>query len=253
VELHPIDGPRAVIRVDPAPWPSFVSLSNNDGLKHLNVWLDVGRIKNKNKNPVAEKAVQELEEELLRQEPGGGPVNPTGLALATARLNSRLRHQGLSARELWTQRSQYTGDQLPLSDYQTILAQHQQRSTNHPYSEKAKNKHSYAPHQPQIQVWDLVYLIADRDKLRARDRYIVTEVNDPWCYIKKFTGSQLRATSYKVKLCECIVSLPPSLTLAFKNTTKPTKTQRSQILLRRHTNHHHQRPQWNSYVLMKLV
>ena len=34
-DLHPLDGPRAVIRVDPAP--GFVSLSNIDGLKHLNV------------------------------------------------------------------------------------------------------------------------------------------------------------------------------------------------------------------------
>ena len=30
--------------------------------------------KNKNKNPVAEKAVCELEEELIHQEPGGCPV-----------------------------------------------------------------------------------------------------------------------------------------------------------------------------------
>ena len=207
VELHPIDGPRAVVRVDPAP--GFVSLSHNDSLKHLNAWLDVGRTKNVNKNPVAEKAIQELEEEFLRQEPRGGPVSPTGLALATARLNSRLRHQGLSARELWTQRSQFTGDPLPLSDYQTILAQHQQRSTNHPYSEKSKSKHSSVPYHPQIHVGDLVYLLSDRDKLRARDRYIVTEVSDPWCRIKKFTGSQLRATSYKVKLCECYVIPTP--------------------------------------------
>jgi len=201
VELHPIDGPRAVVRVDPAP--SFVSLSNHDALKHLNVWLDIGRTKNVNKNPVAEKAVQELEEELLKQEPRGGPVSATSLALATARLNSRLRHQGLSARELWTQRSQYTGDQLPLSDYQAILQRHQQRSVNHQYSENSKSKHSSAPQPPQIHVGDLVYLISERNKLRARDRYIVTEVNNPWCHIKKFTGSQLRATSYKVKLCEC--------------------------------------------------
>ena len=99
VDLHPLSGPRAVIRVDPAP--SFVSLHNHDGLKHLNVLLEIGRIKNK--NPVAEKAVQELEEELLRQEPGCGSVSEAGLAIATARLNSRLRHQGVSSRELWMQ------------------------------------------------------------------------------------------------------------------------------------------------------
>ena len=209
VELHPIDGPRAIVRVDPAP--SFVSLSNQDALKHLNVWLDIGRVKNVNKNPVAEKAVQELEEELLKQEPRGGPVNPTSLALVTARLNSRLRHRGLSARELWTQRSQFTGEQIPLCDYQIIVDQHQRRSVNHPYSEKSKNTNSPTPPPPPIRVGDLVYLISDRSKLRARERYSVTEVNNPWCHIKKFTGSQLRATSYKVKLSECYV-LPSSAT-----------------------------------------
>ena len=73
IGLHPLDGPRAIVRVDPAP--GFASMSNNDSLKHLNVTIEVGRVKNKNKNPVAEKAVRELEEELIRQEPGGCPVS----------------------------------------------------------------------------------------------------------------------------------------------------------------------------------
>ena len=137
VGLHPLDGPRAIIRVDPSP--GFQSMANNDSLNHLNVTIDVGRVKNKNKNPVAEKAVRELEEELIRQEPGGRPVSAVGLALATARLNSRLRLPGLSSRELWTQRNQFTHEQLPLSDYDLILGKHEQRSTNHAPSEKSKN------------------------------------------------------------------------------------------------------------------
>ena len=139
IGLHPLDGPRAVIRVDPAP--GFLSISNNDSLKHINVSLEVGRIKNKNKNPVAEKAVQELEEELLRQEPGGGPVTETGLALATARLNSCLRHQGLSSREVWTQQSQFTNDQLPISDYNIILAKHKQRTVNQQLQRSIQEPH----------------------------------------------------------------------------------------------------------------
>ena len=99
-------------------------MSSNDSLKHLNVTIEVGRVKNKNKNPVAEKAVRELEEELIRQEPGGRPVSEVGLAIATACLNSRLRFSGLSSRELWTQRNQFTHEQLPLSDSQFILAKH---------------------------------------------------------------------------------------------------------------------------------
>ena len=213
--LHPLDGPRAVIRVDPAP--GFSSLSNNDSLGHLNVSIDVGHIKNKNHNPVAKKAVRELEEELLRQQPGGGPVGEVGLALATARLNSRLRFLGLSSLELWTQRNQFTHEQLPLSDYQLILDRHKHRSTNHAYSEKSKNPRGLIANTPPLQVGDIVYLFSDKDKSRTRDRYVVVSIDTPWCFVKKFRGSQLRATSYKVKLSECysvpssvIVSSPPS-------------------------------------------
>ena len=106
IGLHPLDGPSAIVHVDPAP--GFASMSCNDSLKHLNVTIEVGRVKNKNKNPVAEKAVRELDEELIHQEPGGRPVSEVGLAIATARLNSRLRFSGLSSRELWTQRNQFT-------------------------------------------------------------------------------------------------------------------------------------------------
>ena len=215
IGLHPLNGPRAVIRVDPAP--GFSSLSNNDSLGHFNVSIDVGRIKNKNHNPVAEKAVRELVEELLRQQPGGGPVGEVGLALATARLNSRLRFSGLSSLELWTQRNQFTHEQLPLSDYQLILDRHKHRSTNHAHSKKSKNPRGLIVNTPPLQVGDIVYLFSDKDKSRARDRYVVVSIDTPWCFVKKFRGSQLRATSYKVKLSECysvpssvIVSSPPS-------------------------------------------
>ena len=137
VGLHPLDSPRTIICVDPSP--GFQSMANNDSLHHLNITIKDGRVKNKNNNPVAEKAVCELEEELIRQEPGGRPVSAVGLALATARLNSRLRLPGLSSRELWTQRNQFTHEQLLLSDYNLILGKHEQRSTNHAFSEKSKN------------------------------------------------------------------------------------------------------------------
>ena len=206
--LHPLDGPRAIICVDPSP--CFLSMANNDSLNHLNVTIDVGHVKNKNKNPVAEKAVRELEEELIRQEPGGRPVSADGLALATALLNSRLRLPGLSSRELWTQCNQFTHEQLPLSDYELILGKHKQRSSNHTSSEKSKNPRGLVPITPSLHVGDIVYLISDKDKSRARDWYIVVSIDFPWCFIKKFSGSQLRATSNKVKLSECYAS-PPSV------------------------------------------
>ena len=199
VGLHPLDRPKAVIRVDPAP--CFVSLRNTNARQHLGVSVEVGRVKNANKNPVAEKAVQELEEELLRQEPSGGSINELGLAVATARLNSRIRSQGLSSRELWTQRNQFTNEQIPLSDHQQILVKQKKRQTNHSHSEISKGGRSpFSPTVPPLQVGDLVYLYSDRDKSRAHDRYIIVSIDGEWCFIKKFTGSQLRSTSYKVKL-----------------------------------------------------
>ena len=63
-------------------------------------WLNTVSVNNKNKNPVAEKTVRELEEELIRPDPAGRPVNEVGLGIATAR--------GLSSRELRNQRNQFT-------------------------------------------------------------------------------------------------------------------------------------------------
>ena len=201
VGLHPLDGPQAVIRVDPAP--GLVSLKNNHALQHLGISVEVGRVKNTNKNPVAERAMLELEEELLRQEPGRGPVTELSLAIATARLNSRLRSQGLSSRELWTQRNQFSNEQIPINDLQHILAKQKSRQANHPFSEAAKGGSQPQAPVPPLQVGDLVYVKSDRDKSRTRDGYLIVSIDGKWCFIKKFSGSQLRATSNKVKLSEC--------------------------------------------------
>ena len=74
--------PNAVIRVDPAP--GFTALKNDVQLKQLHMSLEIGRVKNVNKNPVAEKAISELQNELLRQQPGGGSVSHLELATAVA-------------------------------------------------------------------------------------------------------------------------------------------------------------------------
>ena len=73
IEMQPLDGPLAVVRREPAP--CFLALDNDSVLHDHRTALEIGRIKNHNKNPVAEKAVQELELKLLRQDPHGGPVS----------------------------------------------------------------------------------------------------------------------------------------------------------------------------------
>ena len=130
IQRRPMDGPPAVIRTDPAP--GFRALINDNLLHHHRITLEVGRAKNPNKNPVAEKAVQELECELLRQEPLGGAVSSLTLSIATAAVNSRVRSRGLSSREMWTERDQFTNAQIPLGDSNLIATQHELHLTNHP-------------------------------------------------------------------------------------------------------------------------
>ncbi|VDH93647.1 Hypothetical predicted protein [Mytilus galloprovincialis] len=131
--LKPLNGPSVVVRVDLAP--GFRPLCDDSYLKQLNISIEIGRVKNQNKNPVADKAIAELEDELLREERDHSPLSENTLVIATTRLNSRLRQRGF-----------------------VLLA-----------------------------------------------NYGLKEVtrDGEWCFIKKFSGNQLRPSSYKVKLSEC--------------------------------------------------
>ena len=198
--MCPLDSPKCVVRCDPAP--GFRSLVNDETLRSLGIEIDIGRAKNINKNPVAEQAVRELEMEILKQEPLPGPVSNLALARATSRLNSRIRSRGFSAREMWFQRDQYSNMQLPFNDMDLIKQQHESRTTNHPYSVRSKGGTNNI-RQQSISVGDIVYLYHDKSKGAARPRYIVALVDGSWCFLRKFTGSQLREVCLKVKLTDC--------------------------------------------------
>ena len=152
---------------------------------------------------MAERAVQEIEGELLKHDPRGGPVSELSLAICTARLNSRIRSRGLSAREMLFQRDQFNNNQLPIADWDLISQQHQAKLSNHPHSEASKAPLRDYRDEPTISVGDLVYLYNDGSKLAARDRYIVVRTDNEWVYVRKFAGNQLRQASYKVKRSEC--------------------------------------------------
>ena len=151
------------------------------------------------KNPVAERAVQEMEEELLKLDPMGKSVSNITLAQATNNLNSKIRSRGLSSREMLLQRDQFSNKQIPVSDNQLINEQHEQRLQNHSFSEKSKHPNLNPPVQSDATVGDLVYVNSDLSKSRSRDRYLVTSVDGNWLNIRKFVGSQLRKNTYKVK------------------------------------------------------
>ena len=143
--------------------------------------------KNMNKNPVAKRAIQELGLELLRMSLEGGPMSAVTLALVTSRMNSRIRAGGLSAQEIWTQHDQMSGSQLAMSD-KTIINQ-QARHANHPASAKSKSR-CHTHHSPKLHVGALVYLKGDRDKCRAREKYMVVQIDNDMCMVRKLTQSQ---------------------------------------------------------------
>ena len=210
--LCPLDGPHAVIRVDPAP--GFQALEGDKTLESCRLSLEIGRHKNINKNPVAERAVQEIEEELLKLDPRGNSVSSITLAMATLNLNSKIRSRGLSSREMLLQRDQFSNKQIPISDEILINEQHDNRLQNHRYSEKSKNPSMVPPVHSDAQVGDLIYVCSDLSKSKSRDRYIVASEDGSWLNVRKFVGSQLRKNTYRVKRNEVFkIPYAPDVTL----------------------------------------
>ena len=197
------------IRVDSAP--GLVALENDPMLLKNGITLDIGHVKNKNKNPIAERAIEELGLEIVRLNPDGGPISKLSLTLATANMYARIRRDGLSSRELWTQRDQVTGEQLPIDDQVVITSQRKSRLNNHMASAKSKALGYRPTLLRDFDIGQLVYLINDKDKTRSRDKYIVTAVSDNNCQIRKFTKNQFRAKTYHVKKSDCYTIRPTVL------------------------------------------
>ena len=85
-ELGCLGDAGITIRVDGAP--GFTILANDTNFQKHGIKLEIGNVKNRNKNPVAEKAVQELGLELLHLIPEGGPISEINLALSTVNMNA---------------------------------------------------------------------------------------------------------------------------------------------------------------------
>ena len=124
-----MSGTGATIRFDCAS--GFQSLVGEKALLNYGVRLQLGRTKNVNKNPVAEKAIEELECELRKTKTRGELISSTDLSRALRTLNLRIRQRGLAASEILFQRDQNEGVQLSISDEDLAGAQKTIRENNH--------------------------------------------------------------------------------------------------------------------------
>ena len=203
IEFRPMDGPMATVRTDNAP--GFRSISTDPLLAQNRIAIELGRVKNPNKNPIAEAAIRELRVEIANTLGHNDSISPVTLASACARLNSRLRDGGLSSRERLWQRDQFTCEPIPVDDSFLLSRQHSKQLANHPSSTVSKAPRASVPHTPDINIGQLIYIKSDLSKTSPRPRYLVVAVDDQWIHIRKFTDSQLRNFTYKVLASECII------------------------------------------------
>ena len=172
----PMKSQLSSVRVDCAP--GLKPLKNDKTLHFHGIFLDYGRTKNPNKNPVAERANQELELEIIKIDPSGKPITAATLTRAVDILNTRIRKSGLSSKEMFFCRDQVSGKQLTFDDTQLGLLQSDSRSKNHISSAKCKGKGGNVASSSDISVGSIVYIKQEGSKFRARESYIVLEISD---------------------------------------------------------------------------
>lgn len=194
--------PPAKVRSDGCT--SFQALVNDKILLSHQIHIEIGDVKNANKNPVCEKAIEELHGELVRLQPLGGKVTEATLACAVSNLNSRIRHNNLSAVEMWTQRDMSTGSQLSISDKELIDEKVAERRKSHLASAKYKARGKDTVILPDVKIGDVVFLYSDRSKLKEREKYLVVKIDEDYALVQKFTSQQLRAKRYRVKMSDII-------------------------------------------------
>lgn len=199
-----------VIRADGALQP----LQHDKILQQKRLIIEIGRLKNRNKNPVAEKAIQELEIELKKSLPDGRSTDSCELACITAILNHRIRNRGLSAHEIVYQRDA-SGQQLNISDDLLSSAQHEKRIEGHSPSARCQAKTSSLAPKANVSVGDLVFIKNEGDKHTARDKYIIVSHNNEYLSIRKLIGNQFRSKVYEVKPSE-IYPVPISQNQTFR-------------------------------------
>lgn len=197
--FRPPSGDEVKIRVDGAS--GFQALLTDSSLESFHIKIEVGEIKNINKNPISES---EFHTELCKLKPNGGKITDTELAIIISNMNSRFRENGYSSLEIWTMRDQITGEKLPIEYKSLIEEKHRNRLKRHESSAKYKGRGRTTEIKTDTKVGEIVYLYQDRVKTNARNKYMVMEVEDQYCTVQKFTDKQFRGKRYKVKKSDII-------------------------------------------------
>ena len=190
----------ATLRLDSAP--AFRSLELNQEkdpeLKILKLKIETSRPLNKNGNPHGESTIAELKRELLNLVAKDDILTPSILAIATKRLNLRVRSNGKSAVEMLTSKDLMTGEtftQLNREIEEEITSRRREQQ-KHDTTTKAKTraKIPFVEYSPG----DIVMLRETSNLDQKRETYVVLEDDGNLVEIRKME-KQLRLKTYKVK------------------------------------------------------
>ena len=164
------------IRVDQAP--GFMKLFRSKSvLTDLNISLEPGEAKNKNSLALADKKMKELEDEIRKLSNNKG-VNVRILAKATTVVNEKIRHQGLSAKEIMFSRDQFSQENLSLND-ETIATQKMElRKDKNIDSAKSKAQVQRPAAPANASKGQLVFLKHEISKHSRREMYIVLDTDN---------------------------------------------------------------------------
>ena len=187
------------IRVDSAP--AFQSLHiecqrDDSILKKFNIKIILGRTLNKNKNPTAEICNKELQKEILKLTGSSGKITDLQLAMVLRNMNNRIRYNGLTSKEIIFRRYLVTNVPIQVEDddIRTQMNLHRQDSSK--ASQKTKSKTQHLSPSQRFRVGDLVFLREGKTKNTPREIYIVEEIQEQFCLIRKFSN-KLRQRLYK--------------------------------------------------------
>ena len=188
------------------------SVTANTTLNKMGIKLVIGRTLNKNKNPIGENAVKELEKKILRFKSSQGPITTTDLSIILKNINSRVRSNGLSAKEMTLRRDTLTNKPIDVLDDLIKSKQSTAREQSSKNSLKYKSKFKKPTPDQQFSVGDLVLIREGSSKNKPRDTFIVDSIpaNDKFILIRKLSNT-LRPKLYRALPQELILQSAPDI------------------------------------------
>ena len=161
--------PTVSVRVDAAPGLKSLASKQSTALHDLGINLDIGEPTNKNSNCHVDKAIQELELEISKLAPQMSTITSLQLAKATSIVNNKLRHHGISAKEILFKRDNITNKPINVDDRLIF----EENKSNAVSNQTKQDRLCKTPAQ-NIQTGDIVFLKDNPAKHTTREPFIVS-------------------------------------------------------------------------------